>query len=243
LKEPQSTGKDFYTKRAEILINNETELKNVLKNLPKDEAQIPAYFKTQFENAKSEDLKTIYKEFIELGDGNSQASRASRTIERFAKIKRACNGTFTPDKYRESMVKEENELLRRLRKFAEISKGLEESPESIKETITKIAENCKYNDSNKKIFHNISTFGQNVQELKTKICKDVVKGYKDMLKGRYRFIKEVAGISLGLFVTVPLTCHALNWVYPRFMDIFFPNLAGTHKNNVQNAMNKTGGEK
>ena len=76
-----------------------------------------------------------------------------------------------------------------------------------------------------------------------------------MLSKRYRFMKEVAGISLGMFVTVPITCHALNWVYPRFMELFLPNLASSKApkatnaqtaqtaTNVQNATNKSGGDK
>ena len=32
-----------------------------------------------------------------------------------------------------------------------------------------------------------------------------------------------------MFITVPVTCTALNWVYPRFMDKFFPELAGAKK--------------
>ena len=36
-------------------------------------------------------------------------------------------------------------------------------------------------------------------------------------------------IAVGVSVTLPITCTVLNWVYPRFMNIFFPNLAGVKK--------------
>lgn len=243
-------GKEFYAQRAETLIKNKAELNSVLgANLPKDKTQITGYLQEKISNTTDEELKKVYQEIINLADGEAQTSRAARTIERIGKIEEACGGVgqFSKEKYLKHMKDNEAELLKRMRKFAEISKGLEENPQSIKSTIEQLAENCRYDGNNsslKKIFHEISTFGENAGKLKEKICKDVVKGYKGMIKGRYRFIKELAGISLGLFVTVPVTCHALNWVYPRFMDIFFPNLSGKKKPEADKAETvKNGGEK
>lgn len=237
-----ANGKEFYAQRAETLINNQTELKKVLgSDLPKDKTQITEYLKKHIQNVKDDELKKVYQEIIDLADGDSQSSRCSRTLERIDKIKQACNGTFTKAKYLERMKEDEAELLKRLRKFAEISKNLEENPDGIKKAINNLAENCRFDSNNTRlntIFHDITTFGENSKKLKEKIAKDIVKGYKNMISKRYRFIKEVAGISLGLFVTVPITCHALNWVYPRFMDLFFPNLAGK-----KTAAEKNGGEK
>jgi len=238
-------GKDFYVQRAETLTKNESDLTKVLQtNLPKDKAKITEYLQQHIATIQDKELKKVYQEIIDLGDKEAQASRAARTIERINTIKKACGdeGKFTKEKYLQHMKENEAELLKRIKKFAEICKGLEENPQSIKKTIEELAKNCSFdrNDKNlNKIFHDISTFGENAEKLKEKICRDVVKGYKEMIKGRYRFIKELAGISLGLFVTVPITCHALNWVYPRFMDIFFPNLSGKKKTEAV----KNGGEK
>ncbi len=240
-----TTGKDFYAKRAETLINNKDELKRVLGSLPKDKAQIGSYLQQELAKVKDDnELKKVYQEIIDLADSDSQASRCSRTIERIDKIEKSCGGKgkFTKAKYMANMEADEALLLKRLRRFAEISKSINENPQGIKKAIADLAENCRFDSNNKRlntIFHNISTFGENSGKLKEKICKDIVKGYKGMMNKRYRFIKEIAGISLGLFVTVPITCHALNWVYPRFMDIFFPKLSGSKKAAVQ----KNGGEK
>lgn len=240
-------AKESYAKRAETLINNQDELKKVLgSDLPKDKAQITEHLRKHIANVQDDELKKVYQEIIDLADGDSQASRCSRTIERISKIEKSCGGkgNFTKAKYLEHMQADEAELLKRLRRFAEISKGIEENPESIKKAIAELAENCRFDSNDTRlntIFHEISTFGEKTGSLKEKICKDVVKGYKSMMGKRYRFIKEVAGISLGLFVTVPITCHALNWVYPRFMDIFFPKLSGLKKDTAEPA--KNGGEK
>lgn len=244
-----SKGKDFYTKRAETLINNETELNKILNtNLPKDKTQITQYLKTHIANVQDEELKKVYQEIIDLADGDSQVSRCSRTIERIDKIKKICNGEFTPKKYMEHLQADESELLKRIRRFAEIHQSIEENPESIKKVINELAENCHFDQNDKrlnKIFHEISTFCENTDKLKQKISKDIVKEYKSIMGKRYRFIKEVAGISLGLFVTVPITCHVLNWVYPRFMEIFFPKLTGKQKEfeKAKLAALNNGGEK
>ena len=224
--------------------------------MPQDKTKIAEYLKEHKNKVDDEKLAKIYQEIIDLPDPDSQASRCSRTIERINKIERICGGEkkFTKEKYLQYMTEDEAELTRRLRKFAEVYKSLEETPAGIKKAISELAENCRFDTNNTRlytIFHDISTFGENSTSLKEKICKDIVKGYKCMLSKRYRFMKEVAGISLGMFVTVPITCHALNWVYPRFMELFMPNLAASkasttstasNASNASNA-NKSGGEK
>ena len=46
------------------------------------------------------------------------------------------------------------------------------------------------------------------------------------------------GVSLAM---LPVTCALLNWVYPRFMDIFFPGLSSRNKAAKANA--EKGGDK
>lgn len=228
-----TTGKESYVKRAETLINNKTALQDALvTNLPNDKSNLTEYFKKLADKTSDLDLKKVYQEFVDLADNKAQTSRAARTIERIQKIEEACGGSFDANKYLNKMKSDDNVLLGKLRRFAQISKNLEENPAGIKKAIEELAQNCQFDKNDKQlntIFHDISTFGDDFAKLKGKISKDIVKGYKNMIKSRYRFIKELVGISLGLFVTVPVTCHALNWVYPRFMDKFFPNLSKTKK--------------
>ena len=238
-------GKSFYTKRAETLIKYKPELKRVLGDeLPKDKSEIANYLREQISKLtdKDKELKEIYEEIASFKDCDSQLSRCKRTIERINKIEKACGGTYSKNAYSQYMQSIEDELLSRMRKFAQIARDLKENPQSIRQGISEAAQNCLYDGKDlklNKIYNGISTFGQDLGSQKNKLAKEVVEIYKDMTKSRYRFIKEVAGISLGLFVTVPITCHALNWVYPRFMDIFMPNLARPNKG----ASDKTGGNK
>jgi len=56
----------------------------------------------------------------------------------------------------------------------------------------------------------------------------------------YKGFSQMTKIGIGVCITLPITCTALNWVYPRFMDIFFPKLAGKKTDNQQV---KNGGDK
>ena len=62
-----------------------------------------------------------------------------------------------------------------------------------------------------------------------KIYKDMAKGYKAFIEKGYKGFSQVAKVLIGVFITLPITCTALNWVYPRFMELFFPKLAGVKK--------------
>lgn len=43
-------------------------------------------------------------------------------------------------------------------------------------------------------------------------------------KAHLKCYKQIIGIFVSLAI-LPFTCTLLNWVYPRFMDVFFPNLS------------------
>ena len=58
---------------------------------------------------------------------------------------------------------------------------------------------------------------------------DTVKTFQKTVEKRFKGFKQISNILIGLFITLPITCHALNWCYPRFMDIFFPNLSKNDK--------------
>ncbi len=47
---------------------------------------------------------------------------------------------------------------------------------------------------------------------------------KSTVQGNFKAKKTIIGVVVGAVMVVP-TCLALNWVYPRIMDIAFPNLS------------------
>ncbi len=237
-----SKGMDFYQKRAKDLINNENSLKDIFKNLPENDKEIMNYLKGKLKDSNSE-TQNLLNEIIRLPE-DMRRSRCERTLERINVIKNICNGEFTPAKYIEAMRNDYD-------KIADIINNLEAckikditktDKETIKETLKKVAEFCHYDNKNpqmKRIFHDSTTFESNASKLLNKVFEDVTKSYKNVVGKKYRMFKEFAGITIGLFITTPITCTALNWVYPRFMEIFFPKLAGNKK--PQEPVN--GGEK
>ncbi len=42
--------------------------------------------------------------------------------------------------------------------------------------------------------------------------------------------KQIVGVFVSLAI-LPFTCKLLNWIYPRFMDVFFPNLSSKKHDN------------
>ena len=94
---------------------------------------------------------------------------------------------------------------------------------------------------------NTDTFGNEIKDLTKKVFKDVAKRYKELVKNHYTSWNQFTKIGVGVFITLPITCTALNWVYPRFMEIFFPKLAGVKKaqqaKQAQPEQQKVGGDK
>ena len=56
----------------------------------------------------------------------------------------------------------------------------------------------------------------------------VVDKYIDKISKRIKGTKAISGLLVSLAI-MPLTCHALNYLYPRFMDKFFPELANAKR--------------
>ena len=73
------------------------------------------------------------------------------------------------------------------------------------------------------------------------IAEEVVTQIRENVEKNFKGFKQVTNILVGVFITLPLTCTALNWVYPRFMEVFFPNLANSKKSDAPEE--KVGGNK
>ena len=93
----------------------------------------------------------------------------------------------------------------------------------------------------KSILHDTDTFDFDINRLLKKIYKDITKGYKKLSDNRFKPFSQIAKIFIGVAITLPITCNALNWVYPRFMDLFFPELSGAK--DKKHESQKIGGNK
>jgi hypothetical protein len=245
-----------YIVRAAELHDNEKILKGILgkealSKLPKlkdgsvDPKELKNYLREQRKNAPNIEVKRILNEIVHDMD-STRESLCTRTIERIQKIKDACNQHYSMDKYRD-YLKEFNETYETKIKDLEalkIENVKTAKPEEIQEVIKKLVSTCSFDDKAEggrlsKIFRDSGDFKpvSNWKDLETKVYEDVVKSYKEFVGLKYGIFKQLSKVAVGVAVTLPITCYALNWVYPRFMDIFFPSLG---KSNTEAKTEQTG---
>lgn len=236
----------FYKQRAADLVNNEKQLTEILSNIPSDEKEIKAYLTEQSAKIEKPEVKKIVDEIIAFPE-KFHASKCHRTLDRISTVKKLCDGQFSPEKYEEIMKTsnaEVDKVISLLNKNT-ISDVTKATPETIQRAIKNTAEACVYDKNNKSLhraFHDYTeTFRTSQTLMGNKVHKDIVKAYKKLTESRYKCFNQVSKILIGVFITLPITCSALNWVYPRFMEIVFPKLAGVKKDKDNAAVN--GGEK
>lgn len=223
-------GLEFYTQRGGDLIENEKYFKDVLSidKLPKD--NLKGYIENLRKDAPTEGVEKILKEIAESSP-ELMESRCQRTLERIEKIKNICDGNFSREVYRGHM-EADNKLIKELAEKLNNIKIKDAEKMDVKASLKELAELCTYNKSNKKmhnLFHDTETIQTDLQNMSKKVFKDVANSYKTFLEHGYKGVNTMLKMLIGIFITLPITCTALNWVYPRFMEIAFPKLAGIKK--------------
>ncbi len=258
LKIPQDKLKEHVFDAADF-IDNEKELREILGKdkldvLPRitdgakdvDPKALKDYLIECKRNAPNEAIENILTKIINQCD-QVRESNCIETLNRIDKIHDIMGGPdkkFDMNKYHKYLT-DKNETLRKTikkleaLKFEDLSKV---DSKNIQETITKLIDVC-YIDSDKPkeleklklIFKDNGAFLSNFDKLTEKIYNDVVSCYKELAGHRFGLFKQLTKVGVGVLVTLPITCTALNWVYPRFMEIFFPGLAGIKKDAPQQA--------
>lgn len=251
-------GLAFYTKRAKTLINNEDHLREIFKDIPYDEIlkendpnklknlykQAETTLKDLLAKEKNPEIQEILQEILNKPE-DIRASRISRTLKRIESIKQLCpDQKFSPDKYLDAMSLRNAELDRTITKLklSKITDPASANGKTITDTIAKIIDNCQFGADDellKSILHDTDTFDSNVGKLTSKVHKDITKLYKKLVENKYKAPNQIIKILIGVCITLPITCNALNWVYPRFMELVFPKLSGVKKGEAQ----KAGGDK
>lgn len=241
-------GLAFYSKRAKVLISNENRLREMFKDVPidaidktSDEKILQTLYKktdtilkAALAKEKDPDVQELLKEILDKPE-DIRASRISRTLQRIDTIKDSCDGHFDFDKYMNSMSLKNSELDRTITKLKlnKIENPAKATEKTVTDAMKNLIENCKFDSSNalsRTILHDTETFSPDTAKLTKKIYKDIAKVYKKFLESNYKAPNQIIKIIIGVFITLPITCNALNWVYPRFMEIVFPRLAGVKKN-------------
>jgi len=221
----------FYKKRATTLINNENHLKEILfDKLPVSDDVL----KDLINKETNPDVKVILEEILAKPE-DIRLRRIKRTEERICKIKEMCGSKeFTPDDYVKKLCDRNSRLSNRIAelKIAKIEHPEKATIETIRETINSVVKWCSFDKKDKiasSILSATDTFQTDKVALKSKTYKDITKAYKDMIKDKYKAPNQISKILVGVFITLPITCNVLNWVYPRFMELVFPKLSGAKK--------------
>ncbi len=239
-------GLDFYKKRAALLTRNENELAQIFAadKLPSETKELEQYLKTTKETS-SKEVQELIDEILSHHP-NVRESRCQRTLERIQKIKNACGGEYSSEKYMQSMEQRNSDIQKIIDALTESKIKDTELPNvtsaTIRQRLEDVAKKCQYDGNNAKL-HTIldgsGTFQSNLEKLKLKVREDIIKGYQKVVENKFKGFSQISKVAIGVFITLPITCTVLNWVYPRFMDIFFPKLAGRkQQTEVQKGGNK-----
>ena len=196
------------------------------------------------------EVKTLLQEIMSRPE-DMRAHRFERTIKRIDTIENICakyKGGFTAKNYEKALL-DRNELLDQ--RWLDLDRARIKEPDKadkkvIEEAIEKIKKACHFDEKNtvlKSLLENTDTFSSDDVKLKDKIYKDVAKAYKKMVENHYKGWNQLTKVGVGVLITLPITCTALNWVYPRFMELFFPKLAGVKKDKAPEQVQNQGGNK
>ena len=234
----------FYRNRSKVLTDNEDYIRqifdeNVLKTKMKndtDYAGLEKYIKELLSKERKPEMKEILQEMLDRPE-DVRLNRIHNTLNRIDSIKSVCDDNkYDIEQYFKSMTDRNAELNKIITDFTNAKKKKKKPIDNklIKSTMDKIKKVCSYEEGNKflkGILHDTDTFdsNSNIAKLSKKIHKDVVKGYKKFVSNKFTAISQIIQILIGVGITLPITCNALNWVYPRAMELFFPKLSGVKK--------------
>jgi len=216
-----------------------TAVKDILTNLePHKKARILNMIYKDFESNTMKqkfikELKQHKKDFIfsQLGDLENLSTNCQKLANFNPAETRAINKLIL----RKMGKAEINELI--TFKAEQVAKKVEEiilkkSPKSIEDIKNLVAKEkgiclklfndaIKYDEETKKAL--IESFtGKSAQDLKQVVKNGIVKVFYTRIENLKQF-KNTSSITLAL-TTVPFVVVLLNWIYPRFMEKFFPQL-------------------
>lgn len=115
---------------------------------------------------------------------------------------------------------EENIENTKLEKISAFIKGKIKGADTEKGVLDKLKKAFEAAEASEKKLFETKLTEKEFKEMANKIIK--------ITEGRHKALKNIVG-ALVAMALVPFTCSALNWVYPRFMEKFFPELSQVKK--------------
>lgn len=222
--------------------NCEKELKNLYKEVEKSVQEL-------IDKETNSKVRTILREIISK-PSDLRANRIERTLQRIDSIKRICEpyGGFSSKNYERALLDRNDVLSERIIELteAQIKEPKIADEKTIEKAIKKIKKACTFKKGDpilEPLLENTDTFDSKAEKISAKIYKDIAKAYKKLVDHNYKSWNQITKIGVGVFITLPITCTALNWVYPRFMELFFPKLAGVKKDKAPEQGKVQGGDK
>ena len=241
-KSPETIGR--YLDRAELLINNEADIRRVFGQI--SENSVTKDIKDLLAKEQPAGVKKLLQEILDKPE-DLRYNRVERTLQRIDCIKSMCNNNFSRETYKKALLEKDAVLSSRVVELLAAKINPKTADEkAIKNAIDNMIKQCGFSGEDdsivKAVLCDTDTFGDDVAKLTQKVYKDIAKGYKKLVENSYKGFNQFTKIGVGVFITLPITCTALNWVYPRFMDIFFPSLSGRDEKKPEQAQ-KIGGNK
>lgn len=228
-------GNDVSMKhRADNTLTKISQFQNGVKSINKisDEAGNILPKMKQALNVDDQNIKIIMDNLSHMYKGKE----GTHLIEKFVGEINACPDEKTKKTYITKIINRIEKVLKNKGKNEQMIEiyqraYYEDLSDSLKNKLI-FLDNCKIANTAPitDIPNRIKELNSTIKEFNGKdFTRDIVKTWQNVVNGRVKGFKQITNILFGLFITLPITCTALNWVYPRFMDIFFPHLSKNDK--------------
>ncbi len=210
-----------------------TELRKKIKKAGSI-SEINSYISEQINKLRKD--KNSSEMIAILGEiqNRSKKSNGRKTAQTFTSVKQALN-----DKV--------NKMLEHVKKYSKVNSDAEVSKlvaASVEKEINALKESQKFYETLKRSITEQSkikdlqaqiTAQKNLLNIEqSSLNKDFAREVAEQLISRtnahMKCYKQIVGVFVSLAI-LPFTCTLLNWIYPRFMDVFFPNLSNKKHQN------------
>lgn len=209
--------------RCEYYRHNKVDVKKVLAELntvvesEKTDKERSKFFKSKIKELKK---KKANQELIDLVQDISLRPDRATQKSKIVSIDAACN-KFSKFKSLEDVAKE-------------VASNIDKDNKILREEKV-ILENMQKAVTEGKSLKNIAKMSEGIQG--STFVYDVIQKHIGNIEANLKGFKSITGLVVSLAI-LPVACSMLNYIYPRFMDKFFPRLSDKKKNKTADTFQK-----